>query len=695
MISIVTEYSLWLGILCIALGVLYSYVLYHKGVKYQGLPKYTKYVMIAARFLTITFLSFLLLSPLIKTLLRTVEKPIIVVAQDNSSSLTYQSDSAYLKGKYRQDINRVIEELSDKYEVRKYLFGEKISENKEPDYTEKATNITTLFDELEDRYVNRNLGAVILGTDGLYNQGENPLYKSKSLKCPIYTIAMGDTVVKRDLILAKINHNKTVYTGNSYPLEIMVQAKMLRGQNANLVIEKDDKTVFEQTINITSDNFSKNIPVQLKAEGKETIHLTAKLIPLKEEITIANNVQHVFIEVINNKQKVLILADAPHPDIAALRESIEKNENYEVEYSLINDFHKNTDAYHLVVLHQLPSVSVPNHKIFSDLQKSDVSRLFIVGNNSNFNALNTMQSLVNISGVRPKFNEALPSLNSGFSLFNLIDNTKQIINSFAPLLTPFGNLKTSAGAAALFNQQLGTVATNNPLIAFNEINNVKTGIIFGEGLWRWRINNYQKVQNHDAFNEIMGKIVQYMSVKTDKSLFRISHQNSFNEGEQINFDAHLYNESYEEITEPDIKIDITNEHGKTFSFQFSKNDNGYYLNIPSLPVGYYKYVAQTQSSSKTHKMQGSFVIKQVNVEALNTTANHQLLHNIAQKTGGQMVFPSQLNQLEKLLNEQENIVPVSYTEEKLQNLISLRWIFFILLAFLSVEWFLRKRYGGY
>jgi len=670
-------------------------MLYGRQIKYEGLPQWIKNAMAAARFIVVSILSFLLLSPLIKTVFRTVEKPVIVLAQDNSSSIGSQVDSAFIKNEFQEKIKELKIKLGNKFEVKTYVFGASVNEQEQANFKDKVTNVSMLFEEIQNRYVNRNLGAVILSSDGLYNEGENPLYESVNLKCPVYTIALGDTTIRKDLILTKVNHNKTVYAGNSFPLEIIMQAKMLRGKTAKLEIERDNKILFEQEINIVSDGFSKSIPLQLKADGTGTLHYIVKLIPLKEEISNINNVQHVFIDVITNKQKVLILADAPHPDIAAIRQTIEKSESYEAEFSMANEWNKSLEGYNLIILHQIPSNGNVNQKLFSELQKSSVSRLFIVGNNSNFNSLNTQQKVLNITGVRPKFNEILPALNKDFALFNLSDEAKKASTYFSPLQSPFGNLKLSTGASSMYYQKLGNVSTNEPLIVFNELNGIKEGIILGEGLWRWRISNYQQTQNHEAFDEIIGKIVQYLSVKTDKRLFKINYQNTYKEGEDIAFDAVLFNESYESINEPDIKINIFNEAGKSFSYQFSKNENAYFLNIPSLPVGNYRFEAVTKVGDKQQKENGSFTVKQINIEALTTTANHQLMNAIANKTGGKMVFPKDIDILEKLINQKEDIVPVSYAEEKLQDLVNLKWVFYLLVGLLSLEWFLRKRFGGY
>ncbi len=695
MIRLVTEYPIWLSVLCLAFGAIAAYLLYGKLVRYDGLPAFLRNTMAVFRFLAVTILSFLLLSPLLKTLFRTVEKPVIVIAQDNSASLNLNTDSIFLKGEYSRKIANLTEALHDKYQVVHYLFGQKVEQKTIPNYKDKVTNMEQLIEELETRYVNRNLGAVIISSDGLYNEGENPLYESIRLRAPIYTIAMGDTTVKKDFILAKVNHNKTVYTGNSFPLEILMQAQMMGGKEAKIKVEKDGKVLFEQHVKVYNNRFSKVIPLQLKADGKGTLHYIVRIEPDSEELSVLNNVQHIFIDVISNKQKVLILADAPHPDIAAIRQTINKNENYESEFSLINDFNKSPDSYNLIILHQLPSLSSSQHKFFNELQKSSVSRLFITGYNTVFNTFNKQQNVLQINGVRPGFSEVTPVLNNDFSLFSLSESTQKSLTNFAPLVSPFGTIKLSSGAAVLFQQRINMISTTEPLIAFNEINGVKTGVVLGEGLWRWRLSDYQKMQNHNAFQELMGKIIQYMSVKTDKRPLRVNTQNIYHEGENIFIDAKLYNESEELTTQPDVKLIITDENNKQFNFQFSKNELGYFINIPSLPVGTYTYQALTNLGNKQVKESGSFIVKQINIEALNTAANHQLLNNIAHKTQGQMVYPNQLEKLEKFINSKEDIVPVSYTEEKLQDLINLKLVFFILIALLSVEWFLRKRYGGY
>ena len=92
---------------------------------------------------------------------------------------------------------------------------------------------------------------------------------------------------------------------------------------------------------------------------------------------------------------------------------------------------------------------------------------------------------------------------------------------------------------------------------------------------------------------------------------------------------------------------------------------------------------------------GEFSVSPIQVEFVNTVADHQLLYNLARKHDGSMVYASNLADLLGLIGDRDDIKSVSYTQKRLKELINLKWVFFLLLILLSAEWFLRKRNGAY
>src|SRR5437899_431675 len=87
MFHIITEKPLWYIIFCIALGVSISIFLYRNDRLISELNPWLRHALITLRAVVITFIAFLLLTPLLKSVSHEKEKPIVIVAQDNSSSI--------------------------------------------------------------------------------------------------------------------------------------------------------------------------------------------------------------------------------------------------------------------------------------------------------------------------------------------------------------------------------------------------------------------------------------------------------------------------------------------------------------------------------------------------------------------------------------------------------------------------------
>lgn len=693
--SLVTELPFWFLLFCVLAGVVYASALYYKESNLPDVKPSLKLLLAAIRFVVVTILAFLLLSPLLKTAFREVEKPIVVLAQDNSKSIIIGRDSTFYKSEYQASIKRFVEKLSAKYDVHTLSFGDKISDNPDIKYTEGQTNFAELFEEIDTRYSNRNLGALVICSDGIFNKGEDPVNVAQLVKVPVFTVALGDTTIKKDVLISKVRHNRMAFFGNTFPLEITLEAHHFSGKSAQLTIQNNSEILVNQPVLFTDNNFSKTIPLQLSAKAKGIQRYTVKIAPSPGELTYHNNIQEVFIEVLDGKEKVLLLAAAPHPDIAAIKQAIESNENYELEVAYAADFSGSTTGYNLVILHQLPNVTIPFTKLNQLINSEQVPLFFILGNQSNlpaFSALNMGLSLIESRG-NPNEVEALSAEN--FSLFTLSDKTRSFISQLPPLLAPYGNYKTSNSSTVLLKQKIGTVSSDFPLLLFNDIASRKIGILTGEGLWRWRLADFEQHHSHEIFQELIHKTVQYLSVKVDKSLFRVFTKHHLYENEQLEFDAEVYNESYELINQPDVQLEIINSDKKRFPFLFSPAANSYHLSISAFPAGDYTYEAKVKVGEKTLTQRGTFTISPLVIEAINTTADHQLMYNLAAKHEGKMYLPTQLDALQNQLLQHEQIKPVSYTEVKFKELIHLKWVFFLLLSLLSFEWFLRKRNGGY
>ncbi|MEI6596463.1 MAG: VWA domain-containing protein, partial [Bacteroidota bacterium] len=74
--------------------------------------------------------------------------------------------------------------------------------------------------------------------------------------------------------------------------------------------------------------------------------------------------------------------------------------------------------------------------------------------------------------------------------------------------------------------------------------------------------------------------------------------------------------------------------------------------------------------------------------------DHQLLNQLSAQSEGKLFYPTQADELIKTIKQNASIKPVIYKQEEVKSWINLKWIFFIVLGFLSVEWFMRKWNGS-
>jgi len=258
----------------------------------------------------------------------------------------------------------------------------------------------------------------------------------------------------------------------------------------------------------------------------------------------------------------------------------------------------------------------------------------------------------------------------------------------------FANLSINGSHTAVLNQRIGKVNTQNPFLFFMDDNGQKLGFLLGEGIWKWKLEEAKDEQSLPLVNELISKTVQYLSVKDDKRKFKVySSKSTYDENENVILNATLYNETYEPVNTPDVKVQIKNAEGKLFNYTFSKFGAAYRLDAGTLPQGNYSYVATTKLGEKNYTSSGAFYINALIAEYQQTTANHQLLYTMAQQTNGKMVMPSNLLSIADEIEKSGQAKTISYEDRKYEELISLKWLFAFIITLLTVEWFLRKRNG--
>ena len=690
-VEIIFQSSPWYVGLCLLAGALYAFLLY------QPKPVWSKRVNWLLAFLRgalVSFIAFLLLGPLLRSIKTLTEKPKVVIAIDNSESLGNYGL------KWLDELNKLRESLADEglevavQTLNNENFADEISTVK---FDKRNTNLSEMLSAAKNNYEGRNLTDVILLTDGISNQGLAPTFGTYPFR--VHSVGVGDTLPKRDVSLKNISANKIAYLGNQFPIQVDVVANGFAGRTVGVVLKQNGKPIGRQTVTFKQNDAFQSVTFQTTSTQKGVQHYVIEVEALAGEFTTKNNRRDVYLDIIDGKEKILLLALAPHPDLKALRSIIERNLNYELDLRIMgaNPTNDLLDVkYDLLIFHQLPDYFNTGSDLIRKLLARDKTPVFfILGNQSSATTVSQLNTALNISAGAGQIDKVTGRFNANFKSLNLDPDQLQIIEKLPPLTVPFGEYSLRPGGETVLLQNVGNVKTNKALLALNTTGDRKSAVLAGEGIWQWRMEEYALTEKQEAVDELFLKVMQLISVKEDRRKFRVYPlQNELNVGEKLSLETEVYNDIYEKTYGQNIRLELTDERGKTSVYSYVNSANNSRFEQSGLTEGLYRYKATTSLKGRVETAEGQFVVRDLQLESLNLTADFGLLRQLSSQTGGQFV---QANQIEKLKTYLANNKAPSRLDssETLAELIQEKWLFFLLLLLLTAEWGTRKYQGSY
>jgi hypothetical protein len=668
---------------------------YFRNKKNKDLTRIQVSILMALRFLSFLLVAILLLSPFIRNLKKITQNPVIITAWDNSGSMISTQDSVKTAAEISKINSAVSSELGNKYSIINYTFGEKTAPFETLNFGEKKSDYSNLITTISNNHFNENIGAVILVGDGIYNQGKNPVNLINKISFPIYTVGLGDTTRIVDARIQDIQVNRTSFSGNRFPVEVDANFTKLKGKPLKLSIVQNNTELASTIVTPPNNNyfFSKQFILEAGKPGLK--HYTVKIETTKNERNTKNNSNGFVINILENKQKILILSDGVHPDIGAIKNTLDLQKTYEVSVFTEEPYPANLTNFNLLILNQLPTQGKSVAKIIKTATTNRLPILFIVGNRTFLPQLNLLTQGVTITPLAGTGEEAQATINPTFATFKLSDDFKELLPKFPPLQVAYANFELAPEFNTLFYQKILNIETAKPLIATGHIKGRKTGFIFGEGIWRWRLYDYYVNQNQTKFNELINQLVQYLALRENEDNFIIDFKPVYAEIDDVILSAEVYNDAFERINSEEVNIEIKNANGDQFSFTFDVQGEKYYLNAGHLPTGDYTFDANVKIGEKTFDESGRFTVVPVNFENVVTRANHNMLYQLSAGSGGKFYLPNKIEDLISELKSNNKLKATSYYQEIIQELLNLRWIFFVVLLLLSMEWFLRKYWGIY
>lgn len=637
-------------------------------------------LLFCLKFFSFFLLLLLLINPTIKKEELQNIKPKLSVLVDDSKSISFFREENNIK-KIVQNLKND-KDITDKFSVDEFVFGEKLNRLDTLTFAIQNTNISEAIATVNEVHKDK-IAPILLLSDGNQTIGND--YEFIKSNQVIYPIVFGDTTQYKDLKISQLNVNKYSYIKNKFPVEVILNYEGKEQVNTLFSIYKNGKTVFTKRIKFSKADNTKTIVTNLTSNKEGNQFYTASIHKIKGEKNVKNNNRSFSVEVINEQSKILILTSTIHPDLGAMKKAIQSNKQRSVAVFLVDKFKGKIEDYQLVILYQ------PTRKfnaIFKEIKNKSSNFLLVSGTNTDWKFINQQKIGISKNAINQIENYGA-IYNNGFLTFSQKDLS---FSQFPPLKDFFGEVTVFKEYQTLLFQNINGLQTQQPLLITFEENNQKTGVLFGEGIWKWRAANFLNTNTFQSFYEFVSNLVQYLSSNKKRARLSVNAENIYPANSTIKISAFYTDKNYQFDDRAFLELTITDvKTKKSTQLPFSLVNNAYQIEVENLsPSNYaYKVSVNNQNISK----HGKFKIIDYEIEEQFTNANFKKLQKLANSSNGVLFFNNQLDKLKQELLTNQSFYTIQKSIVKERNLIDWKWVLFLVISLFSVEWFIRKYYG--
>ena len=671
-------------------------------------PKPT-WLLALLRLASLGVLALLLLEPMVRRNTESVERPLLPVLVDQSSSQWTGADSLARREALATLVNVLPEwTATEGWDMALLGFDRDVVEVSPESWQAdgKRTDLGGALETVRSRFVHRNVPAVVVVTDGRVNRGPDPEYSARKLEVPHVFVGTGDTAVVKDLDLTDLRMNEVAYLGNAFPVEVTVRSRGFQDVPLLVQLTSGGQILDSKPWTPGQDLASTTWTTQLDADKAGLRTVTARIRVQGgasiAEATSANNSRSASIEVLESRRKVLFVAQAPHPDLAALRAAAETNQHQETDVLwLSDDLPAELPEHDVLVLHHINPLEWPRNWA-DDVQRS--TALWVLGHaNSTWRDWG-MGRLGFSLDAQDLITEAQGHVTRPFDAFPLPEALTSMSDMWPPLASPTGTYTVSPTLNAALTQQVGPVTTDWPLWAVRKEDNARTAVTLGEGLWRWRI---QDIAQHNgesaAFDALVNGTLQYLSSRTDVNRLRIQAPERLDEDVRCTFVAEVYDASLTPTKDVDILLTLTQRGGLATEHNFAAQARGTDLtaDLGNLLPGVYDWEARCTQGGESLRETGTLVVQEVQAEASLSPADHRVLRRMATATSGTFLGTldtsedaPELKRAWDTFAAQLSAQDVVHMSSERQPLHAEVWLLVVLLALLTTEWAIRRSAGA-
>ncbi len=663
------------------------------------------------RFLGLALVILLLAEPVIRTVLSRSQKPIVALLLDTSKSLSPEiADTEDILSR----VDRFTTELSRRLEaeVRTYTFDSDVTPldvaTDSIRFDGSRTDIGQALGSIRDKLRGDPLAAVILISDGLYNAGRNPVYEAENYRVPIHTVVVGDTTAHRDILIQRVVANNVAYANRELPVRVTVRADGFGGRDVRVSVRGGGNELAATSVRLPDGRGEVTVDLMFTPaeEGFQTYSVVVDA--LDDELTESNNSVNFSMRVLTQKMRVLLLAGAPSPDVAALSEILTSDADIEVtavtqkargEYygaAMPSDL----GAYDAIILAGFPG-RLSDRATVSRIAQSGLPLLFVLDFGTNLrlvrDGLGGSIPAV-LKTIRPGFVEASAvstAAGRAHPTMDLQGRAADVVR-LPPLSYSQSRWEPTPDARTLATVAIRGIELGDPLLLIRDRAGLRTAALLGAGLWRWRNVPEDLEDLVRLAPELISNLLRWMTAEMDDRPVRIEPvQEFFDGGDVVRLSGQVYDESLNPVEGATVLVTVADPDGNEFNYTMDPIGNGRFSkDLGQLGEGTYRYTAFAEDQGALFGADsGYFAVGDLTLEFRATKSDAALMREIARRSGGESVVEGDVEAFVETIAQSGRPQPILIKETQELPLRHLASLLFVIIGLFATEWVIRKRAG--
>jgi uncharacterized membrane protein len=574
---------------------------------------------------------------------------------------------------------------------------------------------------------------VIVFTDGITNGDKKTLDGGPALTVPVFAVGVGEAEGFTDVRIAKLGAPEFAFRGREFKIDLTIQASGMKGKSVPLFFNRGRNIVTSRTVAVDADSFEQKITLSFTPRDLGT-HGFSVSIPAQagEQIT-QNNSKEFKVEVQRDKIRILTLSGSPAWNYRFLRMAMKQDPLIElVSFVFLRTPTDTVD----VPESQLSLIPFPIDDIFlEELKNFDVIFLDDFSHRAYFNPsyLERVRDFVRDGGglamlggprsfdaggygesalkealpveldgkgsfqATAALNVALTPAGKAHPITRLLPDPKANEEAWSkmPALTGMNQVRAARGETLITSSGEGGGA---PLLTIGRFGKGRTLALMSDDAWRWNFiaaGNKESPQNH---LKLVRQAARWLAQEPSFEQLQLRPIAAAIPGEKIQIKLKVLKDDFTPTRQATVQLRVFGPEGEPTAVAASADsEEGEYTGefIPT-KEGTHRVEAEASLGGKVlGKDRGSFTAAFAYGETDDGLPRLDLLKRIAENSKGEYFSINDWNDkaLDKVAAKLESIAPSQLVEQRQTRLWSTLWPFAIVLTLLSIEWWMRRKWG--